>query len=190
MEHLTAAWNDVMSNLVGWLVLALVYAVVVVLTCGLGLLLVPNLMRATRNAIERGSGPDLMDLFDLSDVVSLLLLALLSIGVSIVGQVLPIVGPLLAGIFLLWTTPLVVDGHYDVLTAAQVSVRAVSQRFAAPAIFTLVTTLMVFVSSWFCLVPLLVTVPVALVATWRYYQAETAELLAVGDAAGLRRATA
>lgn len=187
MPHLSQAWDDLIPNLVAWVVVMIALLVVTVLTCGMGIILLPNLLRVAKHSLEHGEAPRVADLFDLSDFVEHLLLLLLSVFAGIVASFVPLVGTLVAATLLVWAAPLVVDGHYGTIEATQLSIRAVTQNIVPVAIFQLIVMVITMVSSLFCLMPLLLTAPLCVLATWHYYMVERDGLLALGDEAGLRR---
>lgn len=187
MDVFGEAWEEVTAHLVDWLVVVLAFVGLVVVTCGLGALLAPNLLRVAARADARGDGPDVADLVDLGEVIDLLLLGVLGIGVSIVSNAVPFVGLLASMILFVWVVPLVIDGHYDVIGAVQVSVRGAIAHAWPVATFQLGSLVVLLVAGALCVVPLLVAVPLVLVASWRFYLRWRHDLLALGDAVGIAR---
>ena len=63
MDWYKAAWQRMRPNPVPWIVLGLVFTANSGITGGLGLVLLPNLLRAFRDALANGDGPRISQLF-------------------------------------------------------------------------------------------------------------------------------
>jgi uncharacterized membrane protein len=186
LEHVATGWAVVRRHLVAWVALAAVWACTLPIFL-LGLLLAPNLLRVTARALEDGGPPRIADLFDGRRLLDDLVLLALIVAANAVGSVVPGVGGVIVGTLLVWTPMLVVDGHYGPLEAATVSVRAVLRDPVPALVFTLASGLLLVGATVLCGVPALVALPVVLVASWTFYEAERVRLLEVGDTAGVPR---
>lgn len=187
MDHISRAWGVVSRDLVPWIVLMLVAACATLLTCGIGGLLVgPNLMLATKKAIDRGVAPEIGDLFGTDLIVEYIVYWVILIVLSVVGGWIPLIGAVLISVLTFWTLPLIVDGRFGAVDAIQASFHHAKGAFFDLLVFTLILYVLAILGTCACFVGLFVAVPVTLVATWIYYQAERTNILAAAINAGLK----
>ena len=171
MDHISRAWGVVSRDLVAWIVLVLVAGCAIVLTCGLGTLLVgPNLVLATKRAIDRGVAPEIGDLFQTDLIVEYVVYWIILIVLSVVGG---------------WV-PLIIDRRFGAIDAIQASFHHAKGAFFDLLVFTIILYVIAFLGTCACVVGLFVAVPVSMVATWLYYQAERQNILAAAINAGLK----
>lgn len=184
MDHLKYAWEVVSQNLVGWIIFGLVFGVVVSFTGGLGIILMPNAIRATRKAIGANAGPEVGELFVFDTIAD--------DAVTMVGQgVANMVGSLLCGFGVLATAPIflfapyvVTEGSYDAMGSLKVSL----EHGKANIVGNLIQMLIIgIVLSIFGSVTLgfgyIIATPIALVAFEHFYQEQRPHVLAAGQAA-------
>jgi uncharacterized membrane protein len=187
MDHISRAWGVVSRDLVAWIVLVLVAGCAIVLTCGLGTLLVgPNLVLATKRAIDRGVAPEIGDLFQTDLIVEYVVYWIILIVLSVVGGWVPLIGTLLVSVLTFWTLPLIIDRRFGAIDAIQASFHHAKGAFFDLLVFTIILYVIAFLGTCACVVGLFVAVPVSMVATWLYYQAERQNILAAAINAGLK----
>lgn len=187
MDQISRAWSVVSRDLVPWIVIVLVAGCATLFTCGIGGLLVgPNLMLATKKAIDRGAAPEIGDLFQTDLIVEYIVYWVILIVLSIVAGWIPLIGTVLVSVLTFWTLPLIVDRRFGAVDAIQASFHHAKGAFFDLLVFTLVLYVMAIVGTCACFVGLFVAVPVSLVGTWLYYQAERQNILAAAINAGLK----
>lgn len=184
MDHLKYAWEVVSQNLVGWIIFGLVFGVVVSFTGGLGAVLLPNAIRATRKAIAGNAQPEVGELFVFDTIAD--------DAVTMVGQgIANFVGTLLCGIGVLATAPIflfapyvVAEGTYDAMGSLKVSLEHGKANIAGNLIQMLIigVVLNIFISVTLGFGAIIAT-PIALVAFEHFYQEQRAHVLAAGQAA-------
>lgn len=187
MDQFSKGWSVVSKDLVPWIVLVLVAGFATLLTCGLGALLVgPNLMFATKRAIDRGAAPEVGDLFQTELFVEYIVYWIVILVVSFVAGWIPLIGTVLVSVLTFWTLPLIVDKRFGAIDALQASFHHAKGAFFDLLVFTIIVYVLSAVGVCACFVGLLVVTPVTLAATWLYYQAERTNILAAAINAGLK----
>ncbi len=151
---------------------------VALVTMGLGLVLLPNAFRATRDALRDGRPPELADLFriDQDAILDDAIAAFgLLVGTMVAGT---FTGPLAAfiGIVLQLAPPLVTEPDVGGIDALQLSVAEMQRNPPAMLVHGLVANV-ANLPALCCLVPLVVTAPITGIATWMFYEAHRREVL-------------
>ncbi len=187
MDHISRAWEVLSRDILQWIALFVVAILATVLTCGLGGILVgPNLVLATKNAIVRGVAPQIGDLFQTDLFVEYIVYWIIMFVLSVVGGWIPLIGTVLVSVLTFWTLPLIVDRRFGAVEAFQASFHHAKVDFFPLLIFTIVLYLLAMAGTLACCVGLLITLPLSMVATWLYYEAEKEKIMIAAIAAGLK----
>ncbi len=187
MDHISRAWGVVSRDLASWIILVLVAGCATLLTCGIaGLLVGPNLVLATKRAIDRGVAPEIGDLFQTDLIAEYVVYWVILIVASFASSILPLIGSVLVSVLTFWTLPLIVDQRFGAIDAIQASFHHAKGAFFDLLVFTIILYVIAFAGTCACFVGLFVAVPVTMVATWLYYQAERTHILAAAINAGLK----
>ena len=186
MDHFSSAWAVVKENLSAWIIFGLVYSLAVSITGGLAALLItPNVFRATRNALQQNRGPEIGELFNF-DHVGDDIMAMLLYGVAIgIGSVACGVGALAAAVLFFWVPMLAADGHFGAMESMKASMAHAKGAIGPIVIFTLIAYALNSVASLLCFLPILVTLPISIVAMWQYYQLEQGAIHQAAAQAGV-----
>lgn len=185
-EYYSKAWTVIQKNLVAWIVLYVAFTAVSIVTCGLGLLLMPNVLREVRDSLAEDRGPTLGSLFRMdrlaNDAVNLIILW----GAVTVGSMVAGIGAAIAGVLLQFVTQLAADDRYAPFDNAKISFKHAMAHPGDHIMFFLLTNVIIWVSAALCGLPLLVTLPVIGVAQWMWYQDQRAELDGIASQEGIR----
>jgi len=184
MDHLKYAWEIVSQNLVCWIIFGLVFGVVVSFTGGLGAVLLPNAIRATRKAIGGNAAPEIGELFVFDTIAD--------DAITVIGQgIANMVGSLICGIGVLATAPMflfapyvVTEGTYDAMGSLKVSMEHGKANLVGNLIQLLIIGVVINVLISVTLgFGAIIATPIALVAFEHFYQEQRSHVLAAGQAA-------
>lgn len=183
MEPYKNAWEIVKLNIGAWVILGLVYLVVA--SVGVGIFLMPNLMRATRNALEKNQAPEMGELFNF-DHIAEDFMAMLFYSVAIfVGSLACGVGAYVAAVLFIWVPMLAAEGRFEPMDAMKVSMAHAKTMIAPIAIFLIIGSLINSVGATLCVVPMLVTLPMFFIAMWKFYRENEAAIFQAANEAGI-----
>lgn len=186
MEQLGPAWRLTLDNLVAWLILLLVAAVASALTCSLFFwIALPNVTILVKRAVERGGSPEIGDLLVLHGWLGRALQAVVLALVGGLSNVVPLLGPLLAGAALFYAPMLLAEGHHGVFGSMAASWHGAKDRLVPMVLLVAVTIVLWVLATALCFVPALVVGPWLLVAAWLDYAAHRDGILAAATAAGV-----
>jgi uncharacterized membrane protein len=184
MDHLKYAWEVVSQNLVGWIIFGLVFGVVISFSGGLGVVLLPNCIRATRKAIGGNAAPEIGEMFQFDNITDDI--------VVVLGQgVANMVGSLLCGFGVLATAPIFLfapyvatEGSYDGVSSLKVSLEHGKANIGCNLIQMLIIGVVLNIFTMFTLgFGAIIATPLALVAFEHFYQEQRQHVLAAGQAA-------
>lgn len=169
VAHYKQALDIFQKDPVPWVLLYGAQLVISVFTFGLGTLLVPNVMRATRDALDNETAPDLGALFQFDDFLEDAIAAGGLLVVTMVGS--SIVGPLstLLAMLLSYAPPAVTEKHVGGLDALQLSANYVIKD-PVPVILHGLSGMVLNLPGLCCFFPLFVTLPITGIAHWLLYQ--------------------
>ncbi len=182
MEHYSAAWNEVKENLGGWAIFSVVF--IVLCSFAIGVLLVPNALRATRDALANNTAPEIGALFNFDNIAEDAIGMVIFLIAMVVGS-LVVVGGMIASVLLIWVAPLLAEKRVAGAESWKASLAHAKGNFVEILIFGLIGGALTFVGLITCGLGLLVTVPVIMVATWKYYESNRAQILQSAQADGV-----
>lgn len=186
LGHYQRAVDIYRQDLVAWTLLYGVFTVVAIGTMGLGMVLAPNVFRATRDAIEEDRPPTLGLLFRTDRIVDDATVVVAFFGASFAASSL--LGPLATAVSILLglAPPLVADDRYGGVDALKLSFARVLEA-PMPAIVHGMAGLVLALPGVCCLLPFPFVLPIAGIATWLFYleQREAFDVLAASQ--GMRR---
>lgn len=160
-----------------WSILYGVVLLAAIATAGLGAILVPNAIRATREALDEERPPDLQRLFVFGDD---LLEDAIAVGGVIVGSMVAgsFLGPLasLVSILLGLAPPAVTEPSVGGLDALQLSVGYVQKEPVAVFVFGILSSL-INTPAVCCFFPLFATLPITGIAHTLFYEKHRAAIL-------------
>ncbi len=184
MDHLKFGWETVSQNLVGWIIFGLVFGVVVSFSGGLGGVLMPNAIRATRKAIAAGAAPEVGEMFVFDTIVD--------DAIAVIGQSFAIfLGSLACGVGALAAAPLVLfaphivsEGHYDGVGSLKVAVEHGKANLVGNLVQMLIIGIVLSLLSSFTFgLGAIIGMPVALVALEHFYQSVRQDVFSAAQAA-------
>ncbi len=183
LDHFKAAWPIVKENLVGWIIYGVVLSIV--LSFGVGVFLMPNAYRGVRNAIARQESPSIGDLFNFDNIASdIIHIVVFAVAVSI-GNVLCVIPGIALAFLLFWMPFLAADNKFAAVDAAKASLAHAKSNIVPIILFLIVASILNQIAAFLCVIPVLVTVPLTIVAGWLYYSAERDNIMAAAQAAGI-----
>ncbi len=187
MEHFASGWDAIKDNLVGWVLFCVVFMVLISVTLGLGIFLLPNSMRCVRDAIDSGGAPDIGGLFNFDQIAEDVVGMIISLGANLIGSLFAGVGAIITGVLFFWIPPLLADGRVSGAESWKASLAHSKGHFADILIFVLVASAINFIGAMFCGLGLLITVPVTKAATWLFYAEQRDQILELArrDGVGL-----
>ncbi len=185
MEHFSSGWDAIRDQLLGWILFSVVFTVVISVTFGLGIFLVPNAMRCVRDAIDSGGAPDIGGLFSFDQIAEDLVGMLISLGANLLGSTLAGVGAIITGVLFFWIPPLLADGRVSGAESWKASLAHSKEHFVDILVFTLVASAINFVGAMLCGLGLLITVPVTLAASWLFYAEQRDQILELAQRDGV-----
>jgi hypothetical protein len=176
LEYYRRGWAEVSKNLVGWVVLYIAFMAVTMLTCGLGGILYPNLVREARAVVRDGSSPQIGRLFDTSRLANDLINYLIYYGGMMAGSAAGGVGGIIAAVLLQFQMPMAAEDRYAPIDNAKLSLQHVTEHPADHLVFILVSYALTLPALMLCMLPLPIIGPVVLVAHWLWYEDVRGEL--------------
>lgn len=185
-DHYSRAWVELQKNPMAWVVFYAVFSGVAVMTCGLGFLLMPNVLREVRDSLAGDRAPELGAMFRTdrlgNDVFNM---GILWVAIS-AGSLIAGIGGTVAAFALQMLSPLAADDRYAPLDNAKISLQHVLAHAGDHFVFFLIAGALVSASSMLCLLPLLVAMPLIGVAHWLWYQQVRGELDDIAAKEGIR----
>ena len=184
VDYLKYGWEVVSANLVGWIIFSLVFGCVVSFTFGIGMVLTPNALRATRKAIASGAAPDLGDLFQFDDIADDAVVMVLMGVANAAGMVVCGFGTLVTLPLFFFAQFLVSDGSFDAMNSMKASMEHGKGNLVGHLVQLLIMSVVISLLGTLTMgFGYLVGTPVLLVAFEKYYQDSRSDVLAVAQAA-------
>lgn len=183
MDHYKEAWSLIKPNLVSWVIFGVVLGLVFSVTGGLGVVIYPNAMRATRDALKADRAPELGDLFKFDHLSDDLMAMIVYFAAAAIGGVV-LVGTLITMPLVWWVPMLAADGRFAGVEAAKASFAHVKANFMPVFGFFILTIVVNSLGTMTCFIGTLITVPLTLVASWRHYEQMAQAIIAAGIAGG------
>ena len=168
VEHFTSGWEIVKPNLVPWLLTGLV--LMMLMSLGVGMFLLPNFYRVTRKAIDNNAPPDVGGLFEFDNIADDIIAMLLYSVAITVGLFVCVVGALVTGVLFFWVPMIAAEGHYAPMDMMKASLAHAKANFVPILVFLIVASLINNIAASLCMLPVLLSAPVTLVAAWRAYE--------------------
>ena|GEM_PF-2669319 len=188
VERFKLAWKRVRPAAFGWALTYFVFAAAMTFSYGLALVVLPNLIRATRAGVEAGTGPDVGMVFEFDsiaeDAVAMLILLLLCTIAAIPNPALAIV-PIVA---LSWTPILMSERTMNGTDAIKTSAIHVRDHFLEVASFLGWAALLNLLGAATC-VGWVFTLPATIVAALTFHEERRDELVAAAQAANAQQGT-
>lgn len=176
------------QDFLAWTVLYGAYTAIAICTLGLGIVLGPNVFRATRDAIEEDRPPAFGALFRTDRLVDDAIVVVAFFGASFAASWL--IGPLSTAVSILLglAPPIVADDRYGGVDALKLSFAKVLDDPVASVVHGM-AGLVLTLPAVCCLFPLPFVLPIAGIATWLFYleRRDSIDQLAAGQ--GIRRIT-
>lgn len=189
LTQYTRALELYKRDFVAWTLLYGVYTAIGIGTLGLGVVLGPNVFRATRDAIEEDRPPTLATLFNTDRLVDDVIVVVAFFAASFAASSL--LGPLSVAVSILvgLAPPIVADDRYSGVDALKLSFAKVVDE-PVPCITHSMVGLVLALPGVCCLLPLPFVLPIGGIATWLFYldRRESIEKLATDQ--GIKRITA
>ncbi len=185
MEHFSNGWATVRQDIVPWLILYVVFSVVMSFTGGLGIILLPNMFRATRKALAGGTAPEVGDVFNFDNLTDDLVGMLLKGIADCAGSLACGVGAIATSVLFFWVPLLATENRYDGMGLMKASFAHAKGNFGEILIFLLVAMVVNFLGVLACCIGIFITAPVTLVAMAHFYEANREAILAAADGAGV-----
>lgn len=189
ISYYKRGWAEVQKHLVGWVVFYTAFLAVTLLTCGLGGVLYPNVMREVKEVAEDGGPPQLANLFRTDHIANDVINYLIYYAGMMVGSMAGGVGGIVAALLLQFQMPMAADDRYAPVDNAKLSLQHVTTHPADHLVFILVTYALVLPSMMLCMLPLPLVGPVTVMAHWLWYQDAREQLDAFAEDQSLPRIT-
>jgi uncharacterized membrane protein len=184
MEHFSAGWNIVKENLVGWIIFSLVWGITA--SFGVGILLLPNVYRAVRDAINSNSAPEIGALFNFDNITEDAIGMIIFAVAQFVGSIALGIGALVAGVLFFWIPPLLAENRVAGAESWKASLAHSKGNFVDILVFGLVAGVVNFAGALLCGLGTIVTLPVTLAASWLFYSQNRDEIAQLSAQEGLQ----
>ena len=173
------------EDLSGWCLFSLAYMVIVSFTAGLGGLLAPNVFRATKDAIANQTAPEIAAIFNFDNLQDDAV-AMLIYGVAVgIGNFLLLIPGIIAMFLFNWSPQLAAEGHFEGAEVWKASMAHAKGNVVAIFLFGLVGFVLNSIAGVLCVLPLLVSIPVTITASWLFYDANRDDILQLAQQEGL-----
>jgi len=182
MDHFGAAWNIVKENLVGWIIFTLVLGILG--SFGVGLLLVPNAMRAARDAIDSNSGPEIGALFNFDNITDDAIGMIIYFAAIFVGSFV-VIGGLIASVLFAWVPMLLAENRVAGAESWKASLAHTKGNFVDILVFGVIATVINIAGGLACGLGTFITAPVTLVAGWLFYTSQRDQILQLAQQDGV-----
>lgn len=186
LDYFKRGWAEVQENLVGWIVLYTVFVAIALATCGLGGLLMPNVMREIRDVHEQRRPPELGALFRMDRISNDIINYLVYFGAMTLGGAAGGIGGTIAAVALQFQMPLAAEDRYQPLDNAKLSVKHVMEHLGDHVVFMLASTALGMLAALTCLLALPLVGPVIGMAHWLWYLDNREELDRIASQSGIR----
>ena len=184
MDHLKYAWEVVSQNLVGWIIFGLVFGVVLNLTLGFGILLLPNAIRATRKAMTTGTAPEFAELFVFDTIADDAVAVIGMLVANMAGALVCGVGQLVTAPIFIFAPHIVTEGSYDGVGSIKVALEYGKANLVAILVPLLLVSVTISIFSLVtCGIGAILATPLSLVALEHLYQQHRGQVIAAGQAA-------
>ena len=186
MQHLQRAWDIVIPHAWHWVVVTIFF--LYLLSVGIGLLFVPNMVRIARKAADDGAVPSVADLFCFDFFADDALAVILQKIMIVAGLCLCLVGSPILALLLYWTAHLAADGAYAPIDCIKAAFLYGKSNFLHTFVNVVVIHLVVYLAILFtCGLGVVLGLPILTVALERFYRSELPAIYAAADAHGIVR---
>ena len=176
VEYYRRGWAEVQKNLIGWVAFYTVFLVVTLVTCGLGGILYPNLMREAGEVARDGGPPQIANLFRTDHLNNDFINYLIYYGGMMLGSAAGGIGGIVAAVILQFQMPLAAEDRYDPIDNAKLSLQHVTDHAVDHLVFILIAYALMLPAIFLCMLPLPIVGPVAVMAHWLWYEDIRGEL--------------
>ena len=186
MQHLQRAWEIVGPHAWNWVVVTIFF--LYLLSVGIGLLFVPNMVRIARKAADEGTPPNLSDLFCFDSFAEDALVVIVQKILILTGLCLCLIGSPILALMLYWAVHLAADEAYAPIDCVKAAFLYGKSNFLHTFVNVVVIHMVVYLAIFFtCGVGVLLGLPILTVALERFYRSELPTIHAVADAHGMVR---
>lgn len=185
-DYFKRGWAEVQEHLVGWIVLYAVFVAVALGTCGLGGILMPNVLREIRAVHEERRPPALGALFRMDRASDDIVNYLVYFGAMTLGGAAGGIGGSVAAVLLQFQMPLAAEDRYAPLDNARISLKHVVEHLGDHVLFMLISTALGMLAVFTCLLALPIVGPVLGYAHWLWYLDCRDELDRIAEQAGVK----
>ena len=184
MRYLQRAWDIVIPHAWNWVVVTIFF--LYLLSVGIGLLFVPNMVRIARKAADDGVPPSVSDLFCFDFFADDALAVILQKIIIVASLSLCLVGAPILALLLYWTIHLAADRAYAPIDCIKAAFLYGKSNFLHTFVNVVVIHLVVYLGILLtCGLGAVLGLPVLTVALERFYRSELPTIYAVADAHGL-----
>jgi len=186
MQHLQRAWEIVMPHAWNWVVVTIFF--LYLLSVGIGLLFVPNMVRIARKAADQGTPPNLSDLFRFDSFAEDALVVIVQKVLILTGLCLCLIGSPILALVLYWAVHLASDEAYAPIDCIKAAFLYGKSNFLYTFVNVVIIHAVVYFAILFtCGLGVFLGLPILTVALERLYRSELPTIHAVADAHGIAR---
>ena len=185
VSYYRRGWALVSQDLVSWVIFYSVFLGVTLLTCGLGGLLHPNLMRETARVARDGGSPQIAAIFRTENLTNDFLNYLCYYGGMLVGGIAGGLGSLVAAALLQFQIPMAAEDRYAPVDNARLSTQHVIDHPGEHLFFLLIAYALTIPAVMLCFLPMPFVGPVLVTAHWFWYEDVRSEIDTLAEQKGM-----
>lgn len=186
VDYYKRGWTEVSRHLVGWVVFYSAFLAVTVLTCGIGGILYPNLMREAGEVARDGGPPQLSNLFRTDHLANDFINYLVYYGAMMAGSAAGGIGGFIAAVVLQFQMPMAADDRYSPIDNAKLSLQHVTEHPADHLVFLLIAYAITLPALLLCLLPMPLVGPIMIMAHRLWYDDIREELDTIASSKGIK----
>lgn len=185
VSYYRRSWAVVSQDLVSWVIFYAAFLGVALLTCGLGGILYPNVMRETASVARNGGSPRISAIFHTEDLTNDFINYACYYGGMLVGGMAGGVGSLIAAALLQFQIPMAAEDRYAPTDNARLSMQHVIDHPSEHIVFLLLSYALTLPAIFLCMLPMPLIGPVLVMAHWLWYDDVRSELDALAEQKGV-----
>ena len=187
VSYYRRGWATISQDLISWALFYSVFFGVTLLTCGLGGILYPNLMRETGASVQGATSPKISAIFQTENLTNDFINYGCYYGGILVGGMAGGIGSLVATALLQFQIPMAAEDRYAPADNARLSVQHVIDNPGEHMVFLIISYALMIPAFLLCLIPLPLVGPIVVVAHWLWYDDTRSELDALAAQKGVPR---